>query len=757
MSKKKPPLPTMEDIISFLNENPGKVGKKEIARAFHVRGDDRVGLKQMLKEMKSSGKIERTGHKKVMLADGLPEMCPSEITGVDSDGELIARPIEWFKSTPAPQILITDLGRLKPPPKEGDMVLLKLKAAGKKLFHGAVVRRLSAKPNRVVGLYDTTSGKGGRILSVDRRLHQEYFVDKENAAEAKNGDLIIADVLGSALHENKRGSRQAKIIQVLGNANAPKAASLIAVHLHGIPTEFSEQSIKAAQKAKLPPLGNRVDLRDMPLVTVDGEDARDFDDAVFAEPDENEKNKGGWHLVVAIADVACFVRPHEALDRDARERGNSVYFPDRVVPMLPMELSSDLCSLKPDQDRPCIAAHIWIDKNGKILRHKFIRAMMRSAARLNYNEVQAVFDGNMPEMNPALRVHLMDLYEAYKIMAKAREKRGALEIDVPEREITLSDAGQIEKIAPRERFESHKMIEEFMIAANVSAAEALESKNMPAMYRIHDAPSMEKVAALQTFLNTLHIKTIKRDKPHTDDFNKILDQVKGTSKSFMVNELVLRTQSQAKYSPENIGHFGLALEKYAHFTSPIRRYADLLVHRALISAYKLGEDGLRDEDGDILDNFEDLGEHLSATERRAAAAERDAEERYLSAYLADRIGEKFSALINGVSRFGLFVVLDETGAEGLIPISTLPGDYYEYEEDQHRLYGTSSGQTYTLGEHVDVILAEAAPVTGGLRFHLLDAGQKKLKSLNQPHKNGFKGRKKKYSKEFNKDKKKKRK
>ncbi len=719
MTAKKQPLPTMEDIVSFLNENPGKVGKREIARAFHVRGDDRAQLKEMLKRMKSEGKIEKTPSKKIISADGLPEMCPAEITGSDSDGELVARPLEWFKPTPAPQILITDPGRLRPPPKEGDLVVLKLSPAGKRLFHGAVVRRLSAKPNRVVGLYDTTSGKGGRILSVDRRLHQEYFVEREDTAGAKNGDLVIADVAGSALRDSRRGSRHARIVRVLGNASAPKAASLIAVHLHGIPADFSEPALKQAAKAKLPPLGDRVDLRNIPLVTVDGEDARDFDDAVFAEPDDDEKNKGGWRLIVAIADVAWFVRPGDPLDLNARERGNSVYFPDRVVPMLPEKLSSDLCSLKPGVDRPCIAAYIKISKSGKILRHRFVRAMMRSAARLNYHEVQDVFDGGLPEMNPALRTHIEDLYGAYKSLARAREKRGALEIDVPEREIELNDEGRITRISPRERLESHKMVEEFMIAANVAAAETLEDRNVPAMYRIHEAPGAEKVAALQTFLNSIDVKTARRDQPRTDDFNKILDQVKGTARSFMVNELVLRTQSQARYSPDNVGHFGLALEKYAHFTSPIRRYADLLVHRGLISALKLGEGGL---DPDAADNFEDLGEHISAAERRAAAAERDAEERYLSAYLADRIGERFSGIINGVSRFGLFVVLDETGAEGLVPISTLPGDYYVYEEDRHRLFGSSTGRTYTLGEPVELILAEAAPVTGGLLFHLLDAG-----------------------------------
>ena len=347
---------------------------------------------------------------------------------------------------------------------------------------------------------------------------------------------------------------------------------------------------------------------------------------------------------------------------------------------------------------------------------------MRSSARLNYHEVQNVFDGKMPEMNEELRKHILDLKKAYEVLAEARGKRGALDLDVIEREIELDDNGQVASITPRERLDSHKMVEEFMILANVAAAEALEEYNVPAMYRVHEPPSAEKAVALQSFLATIGIKAGKTGRLDGDDLNKILDKVRNTPRAAMVNELVLRSQSQARYSPENFGHFGLALEKYAHFTSPIRRYADLLVHRGLISALKLGADGLIDEDGDMTADLEDLGEHISATERRAAAAERDAEERYLSAYLKDRIGERFGGTINGVSRFGLFVTIDDIGAEGLIPISTLPNDYYVCEEEQHRLFGSSTGNTYELGEHVFMTLAEASPVTGGLLFHLLDAG-----------------------------------
>ena len=722
MTKAKAPFPSMDDLVAYLNDNPGKVGKRELARAFHIKGDDRLKLKEMLKELKHSGKTEKASGKKLILADGLPEACPCLITGTDSDGELVARPLNWNKQTPCPQILITDLGRLRPAPREGDMVMLKLTPKGKRFFHGAVIRRLSEQPNRVVGLFDTTSGKGGRILSVDRRLHQNYIVDRAHTGKAKNGDVVIAEVTQNTFGH---AEKYAKIIQVIGPANAPRAASLIALHLHGIPVEFTEDALKQAEKAKLPDMKKRSDLRDIPLVTIDGEDARDFDDAVFAEPDEDKKNKDGFHIIVAIADVAYFVRPHTALDDCARERGNSVYFPDRCIPMLPEKLSADLCSLKPDVDRPCLAAHLWINKNGKLLKYKFVRAMMRSAARLNYHEVQNVFDGGLPEMNDALRAHILNLKAAYEVLTQAREKRGALDLDVIEREIELDDKGQVASITPRERLDSHKTVEEFMILANVAAAEALEEYGVPAMYRVHEPPSAEKAVALQSFLATIGIKAGKTGKLDGDDLNKILDKVRDTPRAAMVNELVLRTQSQARYSPENFGHFGLALEKYAHFTSPIRRYADLLVHRGLISALHLGSDGLIDEDGDLTADLDDLGEHISATERRAAAAERDAEERYLSAYLKDRVGERFGGTINGVSRFGLFVTIDDIGAEGLIPISTLPNDYYVCEEERHRLFGSSTGNAYELGEHVFMTLAEASPVTGGLLFHILDAGQNK--------------------------------
>ena len=713
---KKAPLPTMSDIADFLKTRSGKVGKRDIARSFGVKGDDRQKLNSMLKEMKRSGVLEKAG-KKIYFADGLAEMCPALITGVDSDGEPVARPLEWTQKGAPPQILITDLGRLKPPPKEGDRVLLKISPAGKRLFYGAVVRRLSDTPDKIIGIYET-NGKGGRITSPDRRLRAEYFVDKDNAGTAKNGDLVIAETLSRSISDTTRFSRKAKIVSVAGNARDPKCASLISVLMHAIPVDFTPQALKQAEKAKLPDLGKREDLRALPFVTVDGADARDFDDAVFAQKDETASNAGGYRLIVAIADVAWFVRENEPLDLCARQRGNSVYFPDRVVPMLPPALSNKLCSLQQNENRPCLAAHLTIDKKGRLIKSKFTRCFIRSAARLTYEEVQDVFDGKLP-MNGALKPHIDVLKEVYKLLAQARERRHALEIDAPEREITLNEEGRVTAIKTRERFDSHKMIEEMMILANVAAAQTLEKLNMPVMYRVHEPPSAEKVVALHDFLKSSSLGKIPINAPSAKDFNTLLKSVKGTTKARSVNELVLRAQSQARYSPENFGHYGLALEKYAHFTSPIRRYSDLLVHRALITGLKLGEGGLTSDE-----DFKDLAEHISATERRAQSAEREAEERYLAAYLSDKIGERFSGVVNGISRFGLFVVLDGVFAEGLVPVSVLPG-YFAYREEQQALVDEKTGVKYELGQPVDVLLKEAIPVTGGLIFHLLDSGTKK--------------------------------
>jgi ribonuclease R len=488
----------------------------------------------------------------------------------------------------------------------------------------------------------------------------------------------------------------------------------------GIPVDFSHDALAQAERAGPVSVEGRVDLRDTPLVTIDGADARDFDDAVWAEPDGDASNPGGWHLLVAIADVAHYVRPGDPLDKAAGERGNSTYFPDRVVPMLPEAISNGWCSLRPAEERGCMAVHIWIDAHGNKLRHRFVRGVMRSAARLTYEQVQAAADGRPDELTaPIVQSTITPLYGAYRLLLAARIARGALDLDLPERQVIIGDHGHIDRIVPRARLDSHKLIEEFMIAANVAAAETLEEKRTACMYRVHDAPAPDKIDSLREFLGSLGYKLAKGQVLRPKHFTQILDKAAGTPHAQLVSQVVLRSQAQAVYSPHNIGHFGLALRRYAHFTSPIRRYADLLVHRALVSALRFGPDGLP---AGAEAAFENIGEHISMTERRSDAAERDAQDRFVAAFLAARVGASFAGRISGVTRFGLFVTLDDTGADGLVPIRTLPADYYAHEEARHRLVGRSSGRVYALGDTVEIRLAEADAITGGLVFELLEEG-----------------------------------
>ena len=505
------------------------------------------------------------------------------------------------------------------------------------------------------------------------------------------------------------GLKPARIVERLGRMGDARSVSLIAIHTHGIPTEFSPEALAEAKRARRVPLGKRTDLRETPLVTIDGEDARDFDDAVYAEPDGE-----GFRLIVAIADVAHYVRPDAPLDHAARTRGNSCYFPDRVVPMLPEALSNGWCSLRPGEERGCLFVEMRIDASGHKLSHAFGRGLMKSAARLTYTQVQDAFDAN--ETLGLAPGQLATLYAAFRALLAARNARGTLDLDLPERRVILNDEGQVSEIAPRPRLDSHRLIEEFMVAANVCAAEELERLRRPCMYRVHAPPSEEKLANLRTFLGTVDISLPAGRDLHPRDLDAVLKKVAGTDRAQMVNEVMLRSQSQAAYHPDNIGHFGLSLARYAHFTSPIRRYADLLVHRALIAGLKLGLGALPPEEAA---GFEETAEHITATERRAALAERDAVDRYLSAYMADKVGAAFAARISGVTRFGLFVTIEGSGANGLIPLSSLPDDYWMHDEATQTLNGRHSRRSFRLSQAVTARLREAAPITGGLVFDLI--------------------------------------
>ncbi|MBP5534154.1 MAG: ribonuclease R [Alphaproteobacteria bacterium] len=699
MAKKATHLPTQDELIAFLNDQGKEMSKREIARSFGAKGEAREYLKHLLKEIENQGLVERRG-RHFKMQGLLPDRIAVEITGQVSDGSLVGRPLHWKQEEEPPQILLT-AEKMKPQPKVGDVVQAKIHRLNQHLYEGEALKQLSSADNKMVGvLFD------GRIVSVDRRFKEAFLMDNTFPKDLKAGDLVLVEI-----PERRTAHPVARFIEKIGKSTDAHAASLISIFAHHLPIAFTKAGLEEAKKAKLPPLGKRTDLRAIPFVTIDGKDARDFDDAVFAEPDMDDKNKGGWHIYVAIADVAWFVRSGDALDKDAFLRGNSTYFPDRVLPMLPEELSNGLCSLNPNQDRPAMVCEVWIDKLGRKLKSRFLRAMIKSKARLNYDEVEADFKGKTKIAG--LGDLIDNLKGTYQSLLKARQTRGVLELDVPERQVILNDKGQVLEIKLRERFDSHKMIEELMILSNVAAAETLEKLKLPTMYRVHDRPSEEKMGILQRFLKGFGLSLKGKTATKPQDFNDILYSKKALASSVVINEMVLRTQAQAEYSPENIGHFGLALDKYAHFTSPIRRYADILVHRALIAGLKLGEGGLSDDEAKA---FDKMAEHISATERQSAAAEQDAVDRYVAAFLANRTGELFEVRISSVTRFGLFVSIDEYGADGLIPISALAGDYYIYDENNETLRGTGSGRIFERGQVLDAILKEAVPLTGGLLF-----------------------------------------
>jgi ribonuclease R len=703
------PFPTREQIIEFLKENPD-AGRRQIVRAFNITGDERIQLKILLKQMDRDGQIEGG----LSRTEPLAAVAVIQVRSLTLDGEPIAEPVGWSRNEPPPKIFIADNGKIGAVGL-GDRILAKLEREGRD-YLAFPIRRLTFSPQTVVGVFEKTP-TGGFIKPADKRDREEYRVARADVGDARSGELVKAELIP----QRGTGEKRVQITERLGIFGEPRTFSLAAIAAADIPLDQPEGAQKEAEAAKPETLGDRADLRTIPLVTIDGSDARDFDDAVFAEADTDPDNKGGWHLLVAIADVSHYVLPGSALDVSARDRGNSVYFPDRVVPMLPEALSNDLCSLRPHEDRACLAVHIWIDAKGRKLSHRFVRGLMRSTARLTYEQVQAAMDGHAEELTaPLLEPVIQPLYGAFKALLAARNERGTLDLDLPERVVSVDqETGAVLSISPRARLDSHKLIEEFMVLANVCAAESLEQAQQPCVYRIHDQPSMEKLTALRDFLKTLELPLAKGQVLMPKHFSALLDKAANTPYTQMVSQMVLRSQAQACYSVENIGHFGLALRRYAHFTSPIRRYADLLVHRALIRGLHLPGQGALPE-GQDAEALEKICDHITMTERRAAAAEREVQDRYTAAYLAGRQGEIFPGRITGVTRFGLFVQLQETGADGLIPIRTLPSDFYHHDEKAHALVGDRTHRIFRLGETLSVQLVDADLVTGGVVLALVE-------------------------------------
>jgi ribonuclease R len=717
-NSEKPGL-SREALIEAIRLGRGEFGKKELARALRLKGDDKIALKFALREMLNDGVIRKEGRSGFALTEALPSVSVVVIHDRDTDGELLARPEKLHGDPPLIRVAPGEAagGAGGSALGVGDRALVRLIPDDDGSYEARLIRKLGQSAHKILCVLIKGQGQP-RLKPVDRRSRHELIPQKGEAEKAKNGDLVLCRIA----REQRHGLKTAIIEEVIGDGNSPRAGSLIAIHSHGIPTGFKDDELAEVEKLRAAQMGDRTDLRGLPLITIDPEDARDHDDAIWASADDDNNNIGGWIVLVAIADVAAYIRSASALDKGALKRGNSTYLPDRVVPMLPERISNDLCSLREKEERPCLAVRMVFDKNGTKKSHEFIRGWMKSVAKLSYSDAQAAIDGRSDDRTgPLLDTVLKPLWGAYGALSAARKQRGPLEIDAPERRVRVGEDGKIKNIETRERFDAHKLVEEFMIQANVCAAETLEQKGRPLIYRAHEPPSLEKLESMADFLSTIDMKWSKGEPPHPGRFNQLLEQARDTEHYATVNEVVLRSQSQAIYSTENPGHYGLNLRKYAHFTSPIRRYADLTVHRALIRACKLGKDGQTDAEASQL---EAIAGDISQLERRSMAAERDATDRYVALYLAEQVGNEFDGRVTGVTRFGLFVRLNETGADGLVPISRLGDERFEHDESQHALVGLHSGDLFRLGMPVTVRLDEATPITGGLLFDMLTPAEK---------------------------------
>ncbi|MFD1794540.1 ribonuclease R [Paracoccus aurantiacus] len=707
-------LPNKQQILDWVADHPDAASKRDISKAFNVKGQEKIDLKRLLKELAEEGRLERR-RKTYRDAETLPPVTVVQILPPDGGGDIFVKPMELRGDGPQPRILFRPRDA-DPALGPGDRILARLieERGEDHDYIARMIRRIGEAKHKIVGVYRKGT-EGGRILPIDKGADREWRVREADSQGAEDGELVEAEQSGP---KGRLGLPQARITDRLGDPSAPKAVSLIAIHQHNIPDDFPDEVIAEADAQKPATMKGRDDLRDIPFLTIDPADARDRDDAVAAMPDTDPKNPGGMILWVAIADVAHYVTPGSALDREARKRGNSTYFPDRVVPMLPDVLSGDLCSLHEGVDRAVIAVRMRIDAQGNKIGQKFHRGIMNSLASLSYEQAQAAMDGRPDDVTaPLLDTALKPLWQAYDLLKGARGRRQPLDLDLPERQIVLGDDGRVKSVNFKDRFDAHKLIEEFMVLANVAAAEELTRLKRPLLFRVHEEPSAEKMEALREVAQASGFVLAKGQVLHTSHLNKLLAQAEGSDFDELINISTLRSMTQAYYHPDNLGHFGLALKNYAHFTSPIRRYSDLIVHRALIAGHGWGKDGLSDWD---IENLADTATQISATERRSMEAERDTTDRYLAAYLAERVGSEMTGRISGVQKFGAFVKLDGTGADGLLPIREIGNEYFHFDRDAQMLVGSETGVEITIGQRVKVRLAEASPLTGGLILELLE-------------------------------------
>ncbi len=700
-----PGLPSRQQILDFITTSDASAGKREIARAFGLQGNEKIALKSLLKDMADEGLIDSAPGRAFHKMGGVPKVTVLRIADIDGEN-VIAVPENWeAEGKPPPRIRVIEKGK-QSALGIGDRILARTEERGAG-YVAHPMKKLARGEDLILGVVEK---EGDRFVlkPVDKKDRRETLIS--DLGEAKAGDLVLAEKAG-------RPPRiTARVTEILGDPFAPRSFSLIAIHKYGIPNVFSKELEDEAGRMAALPLGDREDLRHLPIVAIDPVDARDFDDAVWATPREG----GGFDAIIAIADVSFYVRPGSDLDAQARKRGNSVYFPDRVVPMLPEQLSADVCSLRAGEDRAALACHLVIDTGGQVKSWRFSRSIIRVAANIPYEDAQAAIDDVSP--HPLTETALRPLWACWRLLAKARAKREPLDLDLPERRVVLDEAGRIMSVAARERLDAHRLIEDFMIAANVAAAKALEAKKAPCMYRVHEPPAREKLIALKDYLATFDIAFALGQVIKPATFNRIINLLGTADHRQVVMEQILRSQTQAYYSPVNAGHFGLSLGSYGHFTSPIRRYADLLVHRSLVAAYEL--EPARAETAISKDDFERMdiiGKAISQAERRAMEAERETVDRYVAAFLAMRVGEVIETRISGVANFGFFATVEGLGGDGLVPVSTLGAEYFTFDETLKTLKGADSGDIYHVGQTLPLRLVEANPISGALRFELPDA------------------------------------
>lgn len=704
-------LPDRAAILGFLNAAPGAVGRREIAREFGISGAARAELRRLLQDMLADGSIIAGRGRSLRAAGTLPAVAVLKVVRVGR-GLVLAEPAEWAEAAAPPQLRVHPAERRGKSGQHlarglsglavGDRILARIghqRAAADAIF----MRRLPARAradDTELGIIVADAEDRLWLRPVDRRIRRSWPLHHDT--QARPGELVRAVIRG-------QGARAvARVTQQLGTPLAPGAhLSDIAIAEKGIPAEFDAEALAEAERAAQAPLGPREDWSHIPFLTIDPEDARDHDDAVHAAAAGD-----GWRLLVAIADVAWFVRPGSALDRNARARGNSVYFPDRVVPMLPPALSAEACSLKAGAPRAALVAAMHIDAGGNLRDFRFHRVAIRAAANITYAAAQAAADGGG---SAELQALVAPLWGCWRALDAARRARAPLELDLPEKQLRLDAAGMVREVTERPRLQAHRVIEDMMIAANVAAAKALEAAGLPLIYRCHDTPARERLATLKDYLATFGLNLALGQVVTPQMFNRILAQARPRPEYAGIAEAVLRAQMQACYSPRNIGHFGLSLGHYAHFTSPIRRYADLCVHRALVQAFALGDGG---DDAGAGAGLEALAEHLGMTERRAMEAERATFDRHVARFLAGAAGRTFRARISGVQPFGFFATLAEFAGDGLVPVSTLGAERFHFDDKAHALEGVESGVRYQQGQLLDLVLAESDVITGSLRLAL---------------------------------------